>query len=215
MTFIFHQKNKVKKYLTFRKILTLFVTLSDLWLQRALFCTTPVEQLNNWIPELLQQWPTSLDQAIINVNDESIPAKRIDGRWPWMQPIDSILGQSSSYPVINFGDGCSESTIPLNGSIALVSNLQGSSCYWSEKFIHAELAGAVGVVVYSDEGEPLKDINCRELSCYLTTIPVTMITHEAGMFIIDSLNNDDTVSMRVRSLYSIMREYFVGNGHQQ
>ena len=31
----------------------------------------------------------------------------------------------------------------------------------------------------------------------LTTIPVTMITHEAGMFIIDSLNNDDTVSMRV------------------
>ena len=173
------------------------ILLVEQWNSRTHFCTESVGNLDNWIPDLFNQWPTILDQIELKVNENTVSVQRLDGRWPWMQPIDEVLGSTTLFPVTDFGDGCTPSTLPLNGSIALVSNLQGSTCYWSEKFINAERAGAVGVVVYADEGESIIDINCRKISCYLTLIPVTMTTHDVGEFVISTLSSGTDVTMKV------------------
>ena len=195
-TFITTQPNKVRRNFS----ISFNSACIALWNSRVFFCTTPVKDLDNWIPSLLAQWPAELDQVEIHLESHSVSVKRLDGRWPWVQAISDVLGETTSYPVVNYGDGCaSDSSLPANitGHIALVSNLQNSTCYWSEKFINAELAGAVGVIVYNDKDSPLIDINCRKPSCYLTLIPVTMITYEDGSLIMKELAGDKPVTVQV------------------
>lgn len=163
--------------------------------------TTTVASMDNWIPQLLKQWPSGLDQAVVALpNGKTSEIKRLDGRWPWMQPIDQILG-SSYYPVANFYDGCDTNQLPSNitGKIALITRTTTTTCTWSDKFLRAQHAGAAGVVVYSEQGVPLKDINCRKISCYLVSIPVTMISYTDGMEIIQALNQGSAVQMKFTS----------------
>ena len=167
------------------------------WNKRAHFCVTPARQLNNWIPRLLQEWPSTLDGVKFTAKAQTKWEPRLDGRWPWMQSISSVLGTSRSFPLVDFGDGCSKSPNgSFSGSIALVSRQVNSTCYWSKKFLNAQRAGAAGVIVYSDPNVPLIDINCRKPSCYLVDIPVTMVSNSVGLTLLRILKESQPVAIQ-------------------
>ena len=85
----------------------------------------------------------------------------------------------------------------VTNRIALIAR-DNDRCSFEQKIRNAQQAQALGVVVYSDEGQPLIDMNCADCAFY-PSIPASMITYEDGSPLADSTVAGNFVTLQVRS----------------
>ena len=103
-------------------------------------------------------------------------------------------------------DACSnlQNTDALNGNIAFI---QRGGCDFQDKIEHAEAAGAVGAVVFSNDSPLTVMAGLRDS----VNIPAVMITQSAGQMIRDVLGNEENV---VVTLDKNLRDTIVDIGNE-
>lgn len=162
--------------------------LDDSWRSRVHFAVFPVSTLGNWIPRVLSQWYCSghgcgLNQIVVE-NDKGEPqcvARRLDARYDWLPSPDS-LATFGHLLVVYVGEACSPNTFKneVAGRLALVSNETGNCSYFT-KVQNCQKKGAVGVLVYTRQSQPLEDMNCKGSECNTQlNIPASMIPFDAA-----------------------------------
>eukprot|EP01095_Lingulamoeba_sp_RSL-Kostka_P001728 TRINITY_DN12520_c0_g1_i2.p1 TRINITY_DN12520_c0_g1~~TRINITY_DN12520_c0_g1_i2.p1 ORF type:complete len:700 (+),score=197.71 TRINITY_DN12520_c0_g1_i2:31-2130(+) len=172
------------------------------WAERLFVSSSSVEQLTNFLPELLNEWEDVLNQVAVfpENTSQNTTYKRLDGRWPNIQGMTQLL-PPGNYSVANFGDGCDLSNVQnVTNRIALISRdniTNNETCSYVQKILHAQKRGAVGVVVYSNKDEPLIDMNCHGLECDIPPqIPACMIQWDAGQIVLSLLDQNETIIMQ-------------------
>ncbi|KAM7427339.1 hypothetical protein ABFA07_021507 [Porites harrisoni] len=158
------------------------------WLSRVHFAVFPVSTLGNWIPRVLSQWYCSghncgLDQIVVEDEQGEMVcvARRLDARYDWL-PSPDTLAKYGHLLVVYVGDACSPDTFVdrAAGHLALVSNETGNCSYFI-KVQNCQKNGALGVLVFARQNQPLEDMNCQGSECNTQlNIPATMITFDTG-----------------------------------
>jgi len=191
------------------------------WLEKLHFVTVPIYQVGNWLPLIMSRWYCSghgcgFDQISVEGKEEGdvmFVMKRLDARYDWLPSPYKLKPKHSKVKVKFFSDGCkkkAESTT-FSGKIALVS--REGNCSFFEKIMHAQLAGALGAIVFSTPTEPLVDMTCEGADCEEEMkIPGTMISYENGMKILKYLAHGDDIYVNFQHTPS--RNFFVAIDEQ-
>ncbi|XP_065837968.1 uncharacterized protein [Oscarella lobularis] len=156
------------------------------------FVTTPANETNSWISWILSNW-TCADHGC-GINQIQVHAekgeffssmRRLDARYDW---IFERYVDGSTFPLVDFKDGCSPIAEIHTGHVALVSREGPLNCTYATKFINAFKSNFSGVVVYSTPNDPLVDMNCVGDECNsLLPIRGTMISYVDGTALLQAL----------------------------
>ncbi|CAL8287985.1 unnamed protein product [Merluccius merluccius] len=150
-------------------------------MSRLHFSPVPVSALGNWIPAVLNSWGCArhrcgLAQAAFTSEGWKMPVivKRLDARYDWLDK----WGQRS-YHLVAAGDGC-ESSVEVAGRVAWVSD---GNCSFFTKVQSMAKSNASGVLVFAQDGNPLRDMTCQgeECSTKLLGIPAAMVHREVSV----------------------------------
>jgi len=94
---------------------------------RCAFVVTPLSQVGNWIPNLLQRWSCSghgcgYDQIVFEAKNSWLPLvlKRIDARYDWLPTPSSTFGNETLSAKVVPTDGCQPVPPLLRDSVAIV-----------------------------------------------------------------------------------------------
>ncbi|XP_063952301.1 uncharacterized protein LOC129255975 [Lytechinus pictus] len=148
------------------------------------FVTQPTYELGNWLPAVLMEWACQdhgcgFSQAVfksITGSSSEVILKRLDARYDWLPSPAQVF--SSPQSVVLAGNGCSTSEY-VAGRIALVVD---GDCSFADKVKEMEASSAVGVIVYSQPGYPVQDMNCEGAECDdPPSIPATMIPYNQAL----------------------------------
>ncbi|XP_002126251.4 uncharacterized protein LOC100179023 [Ciona intestinalis] len=175
------------------------------FMKKSFFVITPVSELGNWIPAILQDWSCSdhgcgYNQVAFESKSWNPPVKfvkRVDARYDWA----FVHQWKPATPTLTHVlDGCSfslKNMMHVNGSVALVAD-SSINCTVAKKVSNLQNAGAIGVLVYSEPGFPLKDINCVGADCSVQiTIPVMSIPNDAE--VIESVKTGSVVTASLQN----------------
>ncbi|KAI8509901.1 hypothetical protein Bbelb_123290 [Branchiostoma belcheri] len=134
-------------------------------LSRLHYVVTPVHQLGNWMPALMNRWSCEdhgcgLPQVLFISSVSPLPLilKRLDARYDWL--MGAFPGASTR--LADGGDGCAGAPA-VGNSIAWVS--AAGNCSFFTKVRNMENSKALGVIVYAPPGTPLQDMNCEGEEC--------------------------------------------------
>ncbi|XP_047217316.1 uncharacterized protein si:dkey-256h2.1 isoform X2 [Girardinichthys multiradiatus] len=174
------------------------------------FCPVPVFALGNWIPNVLYYWGCmghncGLSQAVFTSDAWKMPIiiKRLDARYDW------LMGRWSAktYQLADAGDGCKPSP-SLGGAVAWVSE---GNCSFFTKVQSMAKSNASGVLVYSLPGNPIQDMNCVDLECFLPLgIPAAMVHQEVS--VAQALRSGQVVNVSFQTTPS--PNFFIGVDQQ-
>ncbi|KAL2084443.1 hypothetical protein ACEWY4_019961 [Coilia grayii] len=145
-------------------------------LSRLHFSPIPVFALGTWIPKVLYSWGCTghncgLAQAVFTCTEWDMPliVKRLDARYDWL---NGRWDQAKTYRLQDGGNGCAP-TSSVAGAVAWVAE---GECSFFTKVKNMAASKAVGVLVYTSAGQPIKDMNCIGEECYTGLgIPAAMV----------------------------------------
>ncbi|XP_035698307.1 uncharacterized protein LOC118431301 [Branchiostoma floridae] len=157
-------------------------------MSRLHYVVTPVHQLGNWMPALMNRWSCEdhgcgLPQVLFTSSVSPLPLilKRLDARYDW------LMGSfpAASTRLADGGNGCAGAPAVEN-SIAWVS--AAGNCSFFTKVRNMMNSKALGVLVYAPPGTPLQDMNCEGDECgHPLNIRATMVHWDVN--IQDALKN--------------------------
>jgi len=190
------------------------------WLEKLHFVTIPIYQVGNWLPLIMSRWYCSghgcgFDQISVEGKEEgdvNFVIKRLDARYDWLPSPYKLKPKHSKMKIKFFGDGCKKKLSEgYTGKVVLIS--REGNCSFFEKIMHAQQAGALGVVIFSTPSEPLVDMTCEGGECEEEMkLPGSMISYENGMRIMKYLSVKEDVYINFQHTPS--RNFFVAIDEQ-
>ena len=167
------------------------------WERKLHFVKQPASTVS-FVSGVTAAWQTTADHAHVQLNGlPPMVVPRLDARYDWLgwsyDPSD--FGNASLPVAPMHGDGCSDLSANLSGSIALVYN--STACDYFALVRAAQSANASALVVVAPEGAPLVDMNCLGAECDDASVglPATMVPWSVGHAITAALGRGETVRM--------------------
>ena len=154
------------------------------FLARCYFVITPVNEIGNWISSLLSDWSCTdhgcgFNQLVYQCDiwqPQIMIGKRVDARYDWA--MNHNFSPSTLNLQLDSSSLCHlNATMPtiINGSVILIP-FNITQCSVAQQVYNLQKVGAAGVLVYSQPGFPLHDINCKNEECNnAINIPVSSV----------------------------------------
>jgi hypothetical protein len=160
------------------------------WLSRLFFVTDVVATVDAWIPALLANWTSPLEQVQLFTQDAGQGTfPRFDSYYGWL-PWPTL---DTNYSVVFGGDGCAPALSgDLSSSIAVVTYAGNASspCDLATIVYAVQNASAAGALIINAPGEPWALINCENNDeCnWPLGIPASLVSYEDGQAIVALVN---------------------------
>ncbi|XP_063054306.1 uncharacterized protein si:dkey-256h2.1 [Engraulis encrasicolus] len=150
-------------------------------ISRLHFSPIPAFALGTWIPKILYSWGCSdhncgLAQAVFTSTEWDVPliVKSLNARYDW------LMGHwgDKMYRLQDGGDGCK----PMASVAGAVAWVVEEGCSFFTKLKNMADSKAMGVLVYTSAGQPIKDMNCIGEECQTGLgIPAAMVHFESSV----------------------------------
>lgn len=167
------------------------------WAAHLLFAPSQKALSDSWIPATLLTLPSALTSlSLVKAAQNSSAAvatyARVDGYWPFVGQWDP----SAQYPVAQLSDGTACKIVQPNMTGMVAFFKHDLSCSFAKQILTAQLAGAVGVVIYpsSDNEQPIA-VRCTGIDCdFPIGIAASMIDWKSAQSLLSSLSADPSLS---------------------